>query len=94
MLSGVYTQSMSKRLQVVFDEAEYREIQRIARRHRMTLSAWIRQVLRDLRRREPAREPDRKLEAVRAAVRHEFPTAEIDRMLGEIERGYLGEGGR
>lgn len=84
---------MSKRLQVLFEDAEYREIQRIARRHRMTVSAWIRQVLRELRRREPAREPDRKLEAVRAAVRHEFPTAEIDQMLSEIERGYLDDRG-
>ncbi len=31
---------------------------------------------------------DIKLRAVRAASRHEFPTADIDEMLGEIERGY------
>jgi hypothetical protein len=30
---------------------------------------------------------------VRAAVVHSFPTADIDQMLAEIERGYL-EGGR
>ena len=34
---------------------------------------------------------DRKLDAVRAAARHEFPTADVDAMLAEIERGYLGE---
>lgn len=85
---------MSKRLQVLLDEGEYREIQRIARRHRMTVSAWIRQALRELRRREPVRGPDRKLEVVRAAARHEFPTAEIAEMLAEIERGYLGRGAR
>jgi hypothetical protein len=28
---------------------------------------------------------------VRAAVSHEFPVADIDRMLEEIERGYLDE---
>jgi hypothetical protein len=33
----------------------------------------------------------RKLEAVRAAVTHEYPTADIDTMLAEIERGYSGE---
>lgn len=85
---------MSKRLQVLFDEGEYREIQRIARRHRMTVSAWVRQVVRELRRREPAREPDRKLQAVRAAARSEFPTADIEQMLAEIERGYLGDRAR
>lgn len=84
---------MSKRLQVLLDEAEYREIQKIARRHRMTVSAWVRDVLRRVRRSEPVRDADRKLEAVRAAARHQFPTADIDRMLAEIERGYLGRAG-
>ena len=30
----------------------------------------------------------KKLEAIRAAARLEYPTADIDRMLAEIERGY------
>ncbi|MEE8192803.1 MAG: hypothetical protein V3T74_08670 [Gemmatimonadales bacterium] len=80
---------MSKRLQVVFDDAEYREIRKIARRHRMSVSEWVRQALRSVRRSEPLQDADRKLEAVRAAVRHEFPTAETKKMLAEIERGYL-----
>lgn len=33
----------------------------------------------------------RKLEAIRSAYEHEFPTADIEQMLEEIERGYLGE---
>lgn len=80
---------MSKRLQVVLDEEEYREIEEIARRHRMSISAWVRHSLRRARRSEPAVEAGRKLEVVRAAARHDFPTADIDRMLREIERGYL-----
>lgn len=82
---------MSKRLQVVLDEEEYREIQRTARRHRMSVSEWVRQALRRARRSEPAVDAGRKLEAVRAAVGHEYPTADIEQMLQEIERGYLGE---
>jgi Arc/MetJ-type ribon-helix-helix transcriptional regulator len=84
---------MSKRLQVVLDDGEYREIQQIARRQRMSVSEWVRQALRRVRRSEPVRDAEVKLEAVRAALRHEFPTADIDRMLAEIERGYLGDGG-
>ena len=80
---------MSKRLQVVLDEEEYGEIQRYARRHRMNVSEWVRHALRRARRSEPAIEAGRKLEAIRAAVRHEFPTADIEQMLREIERGYL-----
>lgn len=80
---------MSKRLQVLLDENEFREIQRAARRRRTTVAEWVRQALRDVRRGEASGNADRKLEAVRAAVRHEFPTGDIDRLLEEIERGYL-----
>jgi hypothetical protein len=82
---------MSKRLQVVLDDSEYGEIQRIARRQRMNVSEWVRQALRRARRSEPAVEAGRKLEAIRCAFEHEFPTADIEQMLEEIERGYLGE---
>ncbi len=85
---------MSKRLQVLLDEAEYREIQAIAQRRRMTVSEWVRHALRSMRRREPLSGPDRKLDTVRAATRHAFPSADIDQMLGEIERGYLGHPAR
>lgn len=81
---------MSKRLQVVFDESEYREIEQTARRHRLTVSEWVRQSLRAARRAEPGRGAAEKLAAVRAAAGHSFPTADIDQMLDEIENGYLG----
>jgi hypothetical protein len=84
---------MSKRLQVVLDDAELRDIQRIARRQRLTVSEWVRQTLRAARRRAPGGGAAKKLEAVRAAVRHSFPTAEIDQMLAEIERGYTSRSG-
>jgi hypothetical protein len=34
-------------------------------------------------------ETDGKIEAVRAAAKHSYPTADIDEMLTEIESGYL-----
>jgi hypothetical protein len=81
---------MSKRLQVLLDEPELREIQRAARAQRMTVAEWVRQALRAARRREPVSSAGRKLDAIRAAVRYSFPTAGIDQMLSEIESGYLG----
>ncbi len=69
------------------DEVELREIRRIARRRRMTVSEWVRGVLRAARRDEPGPHQDRKLEAIRAAGRHTFPTADIEQMLAEIARG-------
>ncbi|MCU0222762.1 MAG: antitoxin [Acidobacteria bacterium] len=81
---------MSKRLQLIVDDAEFRELQKVARARRMTLSEWVRQALRAARREQPAADSGRKLAAVRSAARHAFPTADIDAMLGEIEQGYLG----
>ena len=82
---------MSKRLQVLFGEAEYREIQQIARRQHMTVAEWVRQALRSARRQEPLKDADKKLQVVRGATRHNFPTADIGQILAEIELGYLAD---
>lgn len=82
---------MSKRLQVVIDEEEYREIEDVARRKGLTISEWVRRSLREARSRAPTADAARKLEAVRAAAEHDFPTADIDQMLREVEQGYVEE---
>jgi hypothetical protein len=79
---------MAKRLQVIVQDPEYRDIQRAARLRRMSIAEWVRQALVQARRREPSREVASKLEVIRAAARMEFPTADIGQMLEEIERGY------
>lgn len=81
--------TMSKRLQVLFDEPEWKEIQRTARSQRMTVAEWVRQALRTARRRESPKDVEKKLTAIRAAARHLFPTADIEHMNEDIERGYL-----
>ena len=82
---------MAKRLQVILKDPEYREIQRVARSRHMSLAEWVRQALELARRREPSGSVAKKLEAIRAAARHSYPTADIDQMLGEIEAGYIGK---
>ena len=79
---------MPKRLQVIVKDPDYKEIQRIARRRGMTIAEWVRQALEFARRREPIGDAGKKLEVVRAAVRHEFPSGDIDTVLKEIESGY------
>ena len=78
---------MSKRLQVLLDEEEYREIQGVARRQRVTVAEWVRQALRQARTNHPGT-VDSKLRAIAEASRHEFPTADIEDMLREIEAGH------
>lgn len=81
---------MAKRLQVILQDPEYREIQRAARSRRMSIAAWVRQALDMARRREPKADVGKKLAAIRAAARYDFPSGDIDDMLAEIERGYAG----
>ena len=79
---------MSKRLQVILDDPELLEIQRAARRERLTTAEWVRRALRAARRAAPRTDAKKKLAVVRAAASHGFPTGNIDVMLEEIERGY------
>lgn len=77
-----------KRLQVVFEDEELAEIQETARRHHTTVAEWVRQTLREARLRGPVKSAAEKLQALRRATEHEFPTSDIETMLDEIERGY------
>ena len=79
---------MSKRLQVILKDPEYRELQRAARSRGISVAAWVRQALEKARQGEPTEGVARKLAAIRAAARLEYPTADIEQMLAEIEQGY------
>lgn len=81
---------MSKRLQVLVDDAELDEIQETARQQQMTTAEWVRQVLRAARRSRAGGDAKKKLAAVRAGAKNRFPTGSVDEMLAQIERGYLG----
>jgi hypothetical protein len=78
---------MSKRLHVVLRDSEYLEIQKVTRSRHLTIAEWVRQAIAVALSREQSVDIDRKLEVVRAAVRHDFPAGEIDAMLAEIARG-------
>ena len=82
---------MSKRLQVVLNDAELVEIQRAARREHLTTAAWVRQALRVARRSVPETAAKKKLAVVQSATHHAFPTGDVGQMLREFERGYLSD---
>jgi hypothetical protein len=79
---------MSKRLQVLLKDAEYREVRRAALAQNMSVSEWVRQALSLVRQREPSGNAEKKIQAVRTAARSQYPTADMDQMLAEIENGY------
>ncbi|MGA2204408.1 MAG: hypothetical protein ABSG40_20885 [Terriglobales bacterium] len=84
----MYTHYMAKRLQVILQDPDYREIQRVARSRHMSIAEWVRQALHMARRQEPLGSIGKKLEVIRAAAQHDYPAGDIDGMLAEIERGY------
>jgi hypothetical protein len=73
---------MSHRLQIIVPERLERQIRSAAQRRRLSTSAWVRQAIE----RELAleRTPGDPLERL---GRLDAPTADIDRMLTEIEAG-------
>ena len=82
---------MAKRLQVILQDPDYREIQRMARSRRMSLAEWVRQALDAARRHQPLGEVKKKLDVIRAAAQNDFPTCDIEQMLAEIESGYISD---
>jgi hypothetical protein len=81
---------MAKRLQVILQDPEYREIQRMARTRHMSLAEWVRQALQRARHREPIGDTRKKIEVIRSAAHCDYPAGNIDAMLAEIEDGYVG----
>jgi hypothetical protein len=80
---------VAKRLQVIVQEPEYRDIQRCgtiaAHGHCRMGAAGAGSGAQERTQPEVAS----KLDVIRAAARMDFPTADIDRMLEEIERGTV-----
>lgn len=82
---------MSKRLQVLLDDAEMKEIRAIAKRRGMTVADWVRGALRAAMAESQALILFASCKALRAATEHSFPTADIEEMLAQIEKGYSEE---
>jgi hypothetical protein len=79
---------MAKRLQVILNDPDYREVQRMARARHLSIAEWVRQALELARRREPIGSTGKKLDVIRAAAQHDYPVSDIEGMLAEIEKGY------
>jgi hypothetical protein len=85
---------MTKRLQVLLDDAEMRTIQRLAKRDKLTTAEWVRRRLREGAAASARPDTASRLAAIHAAYRHtsDLPAPDIEQMLDEIERGQLDNG--
>lgn len=79
---------MARRLRVLLTDTEYRDVECAARCRHMSVAEWVRQALAQARERGPVGTVGRKLEVIRTAARFNYPTADIEQMLAEIESGH------
>lgn len=83
---------MSKRLQVLIEDSEYKKFAKQAREEGKSLGEWVRQSLKTSLALKSSSPPEEKMARIRAiAQRNSFPISEIDELLKEIETGYLGD---
>lgn len=78
---------MSKRLQIVVEDEEHERFRKAAAREGLSLSEWVRRALERARQTQKGPAPSRKLSALDRALECGYPTADIDEMLEEIEKG-------
>ena len=76
---------MSICLEVVVSEEEFDSIRYAAREKGMSITGWVRKTLAKACCHVAVGDGTRKLAAIRAATEFNFPTADIDQMLSEIE---------
>ena len=79
---------MSKRLQVLLPEEEFARIQSVASSQHIAVGEFVRRELRKSCETLGARSVEAKLKAIRKAAEYNFPTADIEQMNAEIEKGY------
>ena len=77
-------------LQTVLDDREIKEIRRVARDEDLTVAEWVRQALLSARQKQSECDIAMKIQAVRGAAAHDYPTDDIEVMLGDIFRGAQG----
>ncbi len=79
--------SMSKRLQVVMDEAELDTCRDAARRAGVSLSEWARAALRRALAASRGPSSEQRLKALEHALGRNHPTADIADVLAQIDEG-------
>ena len=73
----------------MLDDPEHEALLLAAQARGVSVAEWVRQAIVAARRREAGGEVDRKLDAIRSAIRHTGPTGEVERVAADIERSYL-----
>ena len=82
---------MSRRLQVLMSEQEYLRVKRLARKNRKSVGAYVRELLHQASLETGEATAAEKLKSIEKSAHYEFPVANVETMLQEIEAGYVEE---
>ncbi len=82
---------MSKRLDILLTDQEMADIRVLAGRKEISAKEWARQTLLLACSQVSMIDRETKLNAIDRAAKYNFPTADIDQMLSEIEQAYLSD---
>ena len=80
---------MSKRLQVLLEPKEYKSFQQLACEAGLSLGQWVREALRKVAVGSPQKSPREKIASIRRFSQYRSPSGPIEKILVEIEKGYL-----
>jgi hypothetical protein len=78
---------MSKRLQVVVSDADYRDVTRLAKKRAVPVAEVVRQSLRRTVEEAAERSPEERIANVLRFARFSGPTGDLGSMLEDIEKG-------
>lgn len=78
---------MSKRLQILLPEADYRAIVKVCRHDKKKVSEWVRESLRRSLKYKEAPSAEDRIASVLRFASYSGPTGDIEEILSEIERG-------
>jgi hypothetical protein len=82
-----HTQTVSKRLQVILSDSEYRAVETAAARRGTPIASVVRESLRRYIEADFLEDPSARLASVLRFARFSGPTGDVEQLLEEIERG-------
>ena len=84
---SLYTHKMSKRMQILVPDAEYKEVLRITKNMGTSVADWVRDLISEGIQKRQRKSADAKIAAVLRYAKFKGPTGSIDQILKEIDEG-------
>lgn len=78
---------MSKRLQVLLPDAQYRAMAGFCKRQKITVAEWVRECIRRGFASIQPDSPEKKMAKILKYAKYRGPTADISELLSDIEKG-------